>query len=472
MAGRPSRDRQDPGPAASPPGRRDRWAAAALALVALLVYNANLRCIAQGDSFPARFLPLALLHTGTLYLDSVAEAARMGCPRSFWIVPTRDGRHLASLYPVATPLLVAPLFLPTALYLDRRGWGYVQTVQAAGELTEKLAASLVAAAGAGLMYWLLRRRLDPRRALLLASAFAFGTETWAISSQALWQHGMAELLATVALVALTGEAARANSPAAGTTAVLSGQPSRLALAVAGMAAGLLVANRPFDLVIAAGLGLAVAWAARPWALPCLRRAAWFFAAAAVPLALAAWYDLSLFGNLVGGYQAIAAGSGRQLMSHPLVKGLAGELLSPGKGLLVYSPFLAVLATGRHTLLRRPERLLAVAALVAVAAQLLLYAKTDFRAGRCFGPRFLTDLLPLLVWLAAPAVAALRRPGLLAFAAATVFAICVQAVGAFYYPSADSDGWMDVWKLHDAPFLTELAAGRARPVFLDRLRARS
>jgi hypothetical protein len=65
------------------------------------------------------------------------------------------------------------------------------------------------------------------------------------------------------------------------------------------------------------------------------------------------------------------------MSYPLAAGLAGELLSPGKGLRVYSPFLAVLPTGGHTLL-------AVAALAAVAAQLLLYAKTDSRAGRYFG----------------------------------------------------------------------------------------
>jgi hypothetical protein len=69
---------------------------------------------------------------------------------------------------------------------------------------------------------------------------------------------------------------------------------------------------------------------------------------------------------------------------PSCGGLAGELLSPGKGLRVYSPFLAVLPTGGHTLLRRPERVLAVAALAAVAAQLLLYAKTDSRAGRYFG----------------------------------------------------------------------------------------
>jgi hypothetical protein len=456
-------------PGVAPVARLDRQLALAMALCALLVYNANLRGIAAGDTFPARFLPLALLHGGTLYLDPVAEAARMGYARSYWIVPARGGRHLASLYPVVTPLVATPLYLPAAVYLERRGWGDVDAVRAAAELSEKLAASVIAAACAGLMFWLLRRRLARSRALLLAVAFAFGTETWVISSQALWQHGVAELLVAVALLALTAPAAAVPAVPVAAVAADTGLPSRRSLAVAGLVAGLLVANRPFDAVLAAAFALAAVCLARSSPGPRRRQVGWFFAAAAVPLLLTALYDLVVFGNLAGGYETLAASAGRELLRQPLLTGLAGELLSPGKGLLVYSPFLVVLVAGGRRVLDRPGRAVAVAGLLAVVAQLLLYAKTDFRAGRCYGPRFLTDLLPLLVWLSAPAVAALRRRGLAAFAAAASFAICVQAVGAFYYPSADSDAWMDVWKLGDAPFLTELAAGRARPLFLDRLR---
>ena len=469
----------------APATRLDCHLALAMALLALVVYSANLRGIAAGDTFAARFLPLALLHDGTLYLDPVAEATRMGYARSYWIVPARGGRHLASLYPVVTPLVATPFYLPAAIYLDRHGWGDVAGVRAAAELTEKVAASVITAACAGLMLWLLRRRLARPGALLLTVAFAFGTETWVISSQALWQHGVAELLVVIVLLALTAPAAAAPEVAVAATAVPAvsaaamapvaaagtGLPSRRSLAVAGLAAGLLVANRPFDAVLAAAFALAVAFLAWSSPAPRRRQAWWFFAAAAAPLLLVAAYDLVVFGNLAGGYENLALSAGRELLGQPVVTGLAGELLSPGKGLLVYSPFLVVLACGGRRIVRGPERAVAVAGLLAVAAQLLLYAKTDFRAGRCYGPRFLTDLLPLLVWLSAPAVAALRRRGLAAFAAAAAFAIGVQAVGAFYYPSADSDSWMDVWRLRDAPYLTELAAGRARPLFLDRLRGR-
>jgi hypothetical protein len=182
----------------------ERRIAIAVFFGALLVYNANLRDIPSGDTFPARFLPLALLCHGTLFLDPVAPAARMEHPTdSYWLVSARGGR-LASHYPIVTPLLVTPLYIPTALYLAHHGWGNLREVEIAGELTEKLAASVVAAACAALMYLLLRRRLPRSRALLLTIAFAFGSETWSISSQALWQHGTAELLATVALLAATG----------------------------------------------------------------------------------------------------------------------------------------------------------------------------------------------------------------------------------------------------------------------------
>src|ERR1700676_2316555 len=107
-------------------GQGERRTALALFVLARLVYNANLRDISTGDSFPARFLPLALLCHGTLYLGPVAEAVKMehkgGPLEIYWLVAARDGR-VASRYPIVMPLLVTPLYIPTALYLAHHGWG-------------------------------------------------------------------------------------------------------------------------------------------------------------------------------------------------------------------------------------------------------------------------------------------------------------------------------------------------------------
>jgi hypothetical protein len=451
-------------PAADPQGG-DRRIALLVALLALLVYNANLRTISSGDCYPARFLPMAVLHDGSVYLDHLVEATEMGSQQPYWI--TRDRGHVASLYPLVTPLLATPLYVPAVLYLDVHGWGDVKAVQVAGEVTEKIAASCIAAASAGLMFWLLRRQMSRPRALLLVTAFALGTETWTISSQALWQHGTAELLIVVALLALTRP------------------PTTGGLLTAGLACGLVVANRPPDAVLAAAFALYVPFWARPlerpfwprplarpfWAMP-LARSLLFFAAAAVPLALVAGYDLVSFGSLSGGYGYIlqVATSPDSFFHYPFWSGLAGELFSPGKGLFVYTPFLLLLPIYLRRTLQPPYRVLAALLAAGIAAQLAIYAKTDWRGGYSYGPRYLTDMVPILVWLLAPVVESLRGASFAAFVAASAFSIYVQIVGSFFYPGAGSDqlyysggppaspDFTNVWKPRDAAFLAEIRSG--------------
>jgi len=55
--------------------------------------------------------------------------------------------------------------------------------------------------------------------------------------------------------------------------------------------------------------------------------------------------------------------------------------------------------------------------IAVVVQLLLYARADWRQGASFGPRWLTDVLPILIWMLAPAVSALRGVGRFVFVSA-------------------------------------------------------
>jgi hypothetical protein len=237
------RKKRKPGKGRSYPGRarvesrdsppRDRRTALLLALLAFLVYNANFRLIGAGDSYPARFLPFAVLNHGTLYLDPIREVTAQRNPNPYWIQPTPSG-HSASLYPVVIPLLVTPVYLPAALWVRWAGETY-ERMSWLGPLLEKLSASAVAAAAVGWMFPLLRRRIAPRPALLLTLVFAFATSTWVTGSQALWQHGTAELLAVGALWFLTGE------------------PSTRNLLAAGALAGLMVANRPPDLLFTAAV---------------------------------------------------------------------------------------------------------------------------------------------------------------------------------------------------------------------------
>jgi hypothetical protein len=440
-------------PPGAPVDRRDVRLALLLALLAFLVYNANFRLIAAGDSYPARFIPFGLWGHGTVYLDPIREVTAQKYRQPYWIQLTHRGSY-ASLYPVVTPVLVAPLYAPAVLYLQVAGWSY-ENVSRVGAIMEKAAASLVASGAVFLMFLALRRRVDRRDALLLTAAFAFGTATWSVSSQALWQHGPAELMVAAALWLMTGAPTRGNALAAG------------------LATGLLAANRPPDVLIAAAFSLyALAWARG--------RAALFALAAAVPVLLVLAYNLFTFANLGGGYGAIGVVS-TEFFAHPLLPGMAGLLASPGRGLFLFCPFLLFLPLLFHRSLRdRENRLLTLLLTVAAVLQILLYARADWRGGYSFGPRFLTDLVPVLVWMLAPVLASLGRPARAVFLAGCLFAVWVQAVGAFqfsgasfafqYTPPPGPEEMRNVWRWREPAFLMEARNPRQRADLLDTLQS--
>ena len=423
-------------------GRRELRASLLIGLCCLLVYNANRRAISAGDTYPARYLPFAIWHHQSVLLDPIATLTSQGRDdTAFWMV-TAPGGHTISLYPVVLPVLIAPLYLPAVGYLNLRGWtdGRLDRI---ARIMEKLSASLVAALSAALLYLLLRRRAAAPIALLLTLAYAFGTTTWVISSQALWQHGMAQLLVIGALLLLTGPCTA---------------PRALA---AGLLIGLIAGNRPPDVILAAALGAyGLFWAGR--------RAALLAAAAALPVGLVLLYNLGVAGHLAGGYGLMGKAA---FLQHDLLSGLGGLLFSPTRGLFVFSPFLLFLVLAwRHLPRDRGERGLTLALSAGVVLQVLLYAKADWRAGISWGPRYLTDLLPLLVWMLVPVVAALRGVGRVCFLLAVGAAVAIEVIGAFWYTGATDSAIFAVasgphqmraaWDWRNAPFVASLQHGLA------------
>jgi hypothetical protein len=430
-----------------------------LGLFCFVVYNANLRQIGAGDTVPARYLPLILWHNGTLDLDANARLVAHGYsmtadrnrpagadgkvtyfePWAFWMARTRQ-HQLASLYPVVTPLLVAPLYIPAVIWLDAHGWEQPQ-IDRVAELMEKFSASLLASVASVLMFLALRRD-GSRWSLPLALAFAFGSNTWMISSQALWQHGSGELLVALALLLV----------------VVPASPKRIALL--GAVCVFMAANRPPDGLIAGAFVLFTIWSRR-------RSALWLLAGAALPLAALLYYNLFFIGHLAGGY---ALGKIPDAFFQSGWTGVPGLLVSPARGLLVFSPFLIFVPAGLVQRLRVPgSKGLTVALSFAVAAQFLLYAQADWRAGVSWGPRWLTDLLPIMVWMLAPAPLVLRplARGLLIIAMAA--SVGVQTIGAFWYTKTSDErifagnpaSMRAAWNPRNVPFLTEFRHPHAR-----------
>ncbi|WP_176064540.1 hypothetical protein [Anaeromyxobacter diazotrophicus] len=296
----------------------------------------------------------------------------------------------------------------------------------------KLAASLLVAASAAFVFLAARAWLSPALAALVALGYGLGTCVFSVSSQALWQHPAAECFLALGALLLVR--------AVGVAPVGAALRERWWYAGAGAAFACAAACRPPDAVFA----LAVAgWLAvvRPRAL-----AAYLAGAAPFAAALAA-YNAYFFGapwsfgqTAAGPAIALSKTGSPDLWQTPLLTGLAGTLLSPSRGLLVYSPVLGLGLAGAALAWRRagwaPLRPLAVGA----ALLLLVESKWfDWWGGWAYGYRRVVDLAPILALLAAPAlgwiVAARWRRAV--FGGLLAWSVLVQVVGAFAY---EPRGW--------------------------------
>lgn len=398
----------------------------------MLVYLSSVRMPLSYDSVPARMLPFSILRQHNLDLDEFAWLRRLN-PEPYFL--RRVAGHWLSNYPVAVPVLVSPLYLPVVWWLERQ---HIDDEDVRFRLAavgmERLVAALIAAASVSLVFLAATALVSVPVAVAAAVVYALGTTTWAISSQALWQHGPAEL-------ALAGLCLSLLAP---------GRPRHAVLA--GVFAALGVLARPTMLIFALAATLFV-WRERRSQL------VWFLSLPMIGAAALLLYTLRYL-------HLVTAGS-YGYFTAPSLDALWGLLFSPNRGLFIYTPVAALALP----LLLAPRRVrgtwLSYAGL-GVAGYLVLYsAWYGWRGGQCYGPRFLTDMLPVLALYAAPTAERLwreQRYRVLIIALAA-YSVVVQGIGVF----CDDNDWnitpapieqvpQRVWDWRDPQILRAARAG--------------
>jgi hypothetical protein len=378
------------------PGRAlERHASTVILALLLIVYLANGRTLVSGDAIPARYLPLAILRAGTFTLDALRFLHAECVPYYLALV----GGHHLSAYPVGAALAALPLYVPAALA------GVPAEHRLFVEL-EKLAAALIVALSAVVLYHAARRIAGDRVALFATAAYALGGSSFSVSSQALWQHGPSQLGLAAALYCL-----------------LRGEREPAWLAGAGLPLSFAVLCRPSDALLAAPLA-AYVLLRRPSTFPA-------FLLAGAPAALfQLWYHATYFGNA---FRLQWDPLDADTWSTPIMTGLAGILFSPGRGLLVYSPIFALSIVGFVLAWRRGGHPLLRALGVGAGLTVLACARWQmWWGGATFGPRLLADLTPALALALCPVAALLSRHRPLAVGAALLLAwsIGAHAAGAF------------------------------------------
>jgi hypothetical protein len=90
----------------------------------------------------------------------------------------------------------------------------------------------------------------------------------------------------------------------------------------------------------------------------------------------------------------------------LLEGLAGNLVSPSRGLFVFCPVLAFSVWGMVLSFKgRKDRLLEfLLVCVLVSHWLVISSFPDWHGGHSFGPRYFADMVPYLVYFLVPALA--------------------------------------------------------------------
>lgn len=345
------------------------------------------------DSFLSLPTAHSIVHRGDLYLDNFTSRPVVN-HYGHSVLPNG---HSVNGYPWTPALFLVPavvgLDLAHAVGLGPDAKQIIDEPRSAGldetDLVQALTASLVVALAAVFVALIAYERLtgsDRRRrwlALAIATGFAFGTAAWSTASRALWQHG----------------------------------PSMLALAVGLLMAQRLVLDAPEGSVatrraVLMGVALAASYTFRPTnAIPVLLLSAWMFwqqrrrfGAYVLGAALVAlpWLLVNqlTFGELFPSYTP----GGKLGWHQDFFEALATNLVSPARGLLVYTPIALLAIPGVFLTRLRLRPLDRVLALCVVLHLLAVSASREtWWGGHSYGARFTSDMLVFLAALATPTV---------------------------------------------------------------------
>jgi hypothetical protein len=421
------------------------------------VYLANGRTIGSGDTLPARYLPYSLLHERNADLDEFPWLHDEPARRSFpvldgvpYFLHRRQGHYL-SAYGPGPALLALPIYAwPVLAGAPAASW--------AARL-EKFSAAAITALSVVCVFWALAGLVDRRWALGIAAIYAFGTSSWSVSSQALWQHGPSQLFLALLLVCL-----------------VRGMRDERWLIAAGFAASAAAVMRATDALV--GIPV-IAWVlyARP------HLALRLVLAALPPLAGLVLYNVGYFGSVLGPAGSTTAPTWAFFTLSPSVDGLAGVLLSPGRGLFVYSPVLIFSVVGLLWGVRRGPMMCRPLALGIVLVLVVVSQWFRWWGGYSWGPRLLADVTPLLCFFLYPLTGALDRHRVVkaAFVLLAALSVAAHGLGAFLYDArwdaaADVDRHhASLWSWRDGPLVfygREVAAVVGRTLVTERVRPTS
>jgi 4-amino-4-deoxy-L-arabinose transferase and related glycosyltransferases of PMT family len=422
-----------------------------LFVLLFLVYNTVTGIgVVSGDTTPASLLPIEIITNHNLYLDSAT--AYINNPDYSYAFSYVQGHYL-SLFPIVTPVLVTPIYILSYILCGLLSvpFGGQYLFILAGKTSAACVASL-----AGVFVYLAGKELFSKKiAVITTVIFAFATSTWSISSQALWQHGMVELL-FAALLYLSIKNTK--------------QDSWVYILAMGIVTGFFVFNRPPDAILLIPILFYILWYQR-------QRIHIYLVGSLIAGLPFLYYNYTFFGNVFGGYS-----ENLSLFAFNSSFGIhyLGLLISPNVGLFIYCPVLILSLAGIWVVWKRknsPIKNVMLVAGLAVLLEVLLYSFFTLwysSASFCFGPRFLTGLVPVLClyigyflddWFGSGASTHQVLPKkviLILVGGLVMSSLCIQFIGTYYYGWSPTSNMVmsedRAWNLTDSVIVNSYTIG--------------
>jgi hypothetical protein len=283
---------------------RRRWVAGLLVfLAALAVYAPTVSEGVSTDVAATSLTSWQIAHTGQPWMEDLDLSAETPIP---YFGPGADGHTVTARTP-------GPIWAGVPFYVGSSSDQSDLSYRRSG-----LAASVLSAAAVVMMFLALRTRMSLVGAAGVAAVFALGTPVWSVSADALWTH-------SVTVFGLAGAALAA---------------SRERWLHTGLWFAIGILGRPHVALIAALMGLGMAWSRRSPAVA-LRVGA----ISTLGLAVLVGWNRYVFGtwSVQSGYgksaEAVVSGADTGV---GFLENLAGFLVSPDRGFLVWTPLALLL----------------------------------------------------------------------------------------------------------------------------------
>ena len=359
------------------------------------IFIINFRYVGCGDTQPNELLPISFIKEGNFDFNEFFLPSRL--PYGFRSVKGK----IVSAYPIVSGMLSIPLyFFAHSLDIDIFRYRFILAL---------FSASMICSLSAVFLYFTLRNITKREEtAAIFSLIYCFATPVLSVISRGLWSHTASLLFITISLFLVFDKKGKFSK-------------------YCGLSLGLAIWSRPSNVFLVIFL-IAYLY------LKQRNSFKWFLVMFFIPLSILFIYSSQYLDSVfvLGQYQDVSG------FNSPLLIGLLGLLISPSRGILVYSPiFLFSFAYMFYMFFSNKFSLIYRCLTLGSIAVILLFSKWHmWWGGQSFGYRIISDIVPILIiFLAMIWERLIINRGYLKiiFIILLLFSVYTHLLGAFVYP---------------------------------------